>query len=41
MEIAYIVGEHEDRTPFNSIVLAHAFYPQIGWLHMNDVHRCQ
>ena len=39
IEISYISGLHEDRSAFNSLVLAHAFFPRVGWLHMNDLQR--
>ncbi|KAL5250585.1 hypothetical protein ACHWQZ_G016347 [Mnemiopsis leidyi] len=39
IDIAYMTGLHEDRSTFNSLVLAHAFFPRVGWLHMNDMQR--
>ena len=36
IEIAYITGTHDDKSVFNSLILGHAFFPQVGWLHMND-----
>ena len=39
IDIAYISGLHEDKSAFNSLVLAHAFFPRVGWLHMNDLQR--
>ena len=36
IEIAYITGVHNDQSVFNNLVLGHAFFPRVGWLHMND-----